>query len=251
MSSNPSYFSNHSQKFTPQTAPAVSAQPTSQPSQPRRSHFSSKVLQSTVATTEEPTIHPLRHTWVLWFQHRAPGSKTTNYESGIKRISSFSSIESFWSLFTHLVPPSRLTPTTDYLLFLEAVRRPVWEDPVNERGGKWIVRLKKGVADRIWEEIVLAIIGDQFAPERGEGKGADDWEICGVSISVRSNNEDILAVWHKTGSDEAVKLRIRDIIKRVLQLGPGTVLEYKTNNDSMQDKSSFRTTPTVERVIPS
>lgn len=113
------------------------------------------------------------------------------------------------------------------------------------------MRLKKGVADRIWEEIVLAIIGDQFAPERGEGKGADDWEICGVSISVRSNNEDILAVWHKTGSDEAVKLRIRDIIKRVLQLGPGTVLEYKTNNDSMQDKSSFRTTPTVERVIPS
>ena len=100
-------------------------------------------------------------------------------------------------------------PTTDYLLFLEAVRRPVWEDPVNERGGKWIVRLKKGVANRIWEEIVLAVIGDQFAPERGEGKGGDDWEICGVSISVRSNNEDILAVWHKTGSDEAVKIRIR------------------------------------------
>ena len=90
------------------------------------------------------------------------------------------------------------------------MRRPVWEDPVNERGGKWIVRLKKGVADRVWEEIVLAVIGDQFAPERGSGSAENDgWEVCGVSISVRSNNEDILAVWHKTGSDEAVKLRIR------------------------------------------
>jgi translation initiation factor 4E len=164
------------------------------------------------------------------------------------------------------------------------VRRPIWEDPVNEKGGKWIVRLKKGVADRVWEEIVLAVIGDQFAPERGSVSVENDgWEVCGVSISVRSNNEDILAVWHKTGSDEAVKLRIRcadvtdidsilsngvcrDIIRKVLQLSPATVLEYKTNNgrshlqrnapswidmyaDSMQDKSSFRTTPTVERPM--
>lgn len=186
--------------------------------------------------------------WVIWFQHRAPGSKTSNYESGIKRISSFSSVESFWSLFTHLHPPSLLTPTTDYLLFHSAVKRPVWEDPVNERGGKWIVRLKKGVADRVWEEIVLAVIGDQFMPERGnsnsnadgnasngssEEKGADDWwspdEICGCTISVRSN-EDILAVWHKNGADEAVRLRIRDTIRRILHLNPATVLEYKSNN---------------------
>jgi translation initiation factor 4E len=152
--------------------------------------------------------------WVIWFQHRSPGSKTANYESGIKRISSFSSIESFWSLFTHLNPPSSLTPTTDYLLFHSAVKRPVWEDPVNERGGKWIVRLKKGVADRIWEEMVLALIGDQFMPERGERVPEDWWapdEICGCTISVRSN-EDILAVWHKTGSDEAIRVRIRYVL---------------------------------------
>lgn len=99
------------------------------------------------------------------------------------------------------------------------------------------MRLKKGVADRVWEEIVLAVIGDQFMPERGsnstEEKGVEEWwspdEICGCTISVRSN-EDILAVWHKNGADEAVRIRIRDNIRRILHLNPATVLEYKSNN---------------------
>jgi hypothetical protein len=34
--------------------------------------------------------------------------------------------------------PSVLAPTTDYLLFHAAVQRPVWEDPLNMTGGKWI-----------------------------------------------------------------------------------------------------------------
>jgi hypothetical protein len=29
-------------------------------------------------------------------------------------------------------------------------------------GGKWMVKLKKGLASSYWEEIVLAMIGEQF-----------------------------------------------------------------------------------------
>lgn len=57
---------------------------------------------------------------------------------------------------------SEVQPTTDYILFHSGVRRPVWEDPVNLQGGKWIIRLKKGVSERLWEELVMAIVGDQF-----------------------------------------------------------------------------------------
>ncbi|KAG8785849.1 hypothetical protein FRC15_000612 [Serendipita sp. 397] len=261
MASHMTYFSNHSQRFTPTTSAVPAAQQSSRsnPSQAASqgqaqpsAKLSNKILQSAASGSEEATIHPLRHTWVLWFQHRSPGSKISNYESGIKRVASFSSLESFWALYTHLNAPSLLSPTTDYLLFHSAVKRPVWEDPVNERGGKWIVRLKKGVADRMWEELVMAVIGDQFSPEGGKSATGDQaWnsdEICGCTMSVRSN-EDILSVWHKTGSDEGVRLRIRDTIRRVLQLGPATVIEWKSNNDSMQDKSSFRTTPAVERTL--
>jgi len=47
---------------------------------------------------------------------------------------------------------------------------------VNRYGGKWIVRLRKGLASRCWENLVLAMLGEQFMV--GE-------EICGAVVSVR------------------------------------------------------------------
>lgn len=179
------------------------------------------------------TPHPLRATWVFYFRQKRQG-KVANYEEGIKKISAFSSIESFWSLWTHLSPPSLLQPTTDYLVFHVDVKRPVWEDPFNIDGGKWIVKLRKGVADRLWEDLVLAVIGDQFEPED---------EVCGCVLSARSQ-EDILSLWHKDEKNEEAKARIKGTIRRCLNLPQGTTMEYKTNNDSLHDKSSFRTVPT-------
>ncbi|KIY68907.1 eukaryotic translation initiation factor 4E class II [Cylindrobasidium torrendii FP15055 ss-10] len=179
--------------------------------------------------------HPLRNTWVYWFrQQRSPGNKIVSYEDGIRRISSFDTVESFWTLWTHLSPPSGLQPTTDYLLFHSGIERPVWEDPLNITGGKWIIRLKKGVSDRIWEDLVLAIIGEQFDTD----PTSQYPEICGCTISVRQH-EDIISLWNRIDSEPKTN-RIRDTIRRVLNLTPATVMEYKSNNDSMQDKSSFR-----------
>jgi translation initiation factor 4E len=171
------------------------------------------------------SVHPLRSTWVFWFrQQRAPGNKITNYEEGIKKISAFASVESFWSLWTHLHPPSALLPTTDYLLFHQGIRRPVWEDPLNLPGGKWILRLRKGVADRVWEDIVLALVGDQFAGVAPPHE--DEWpEICGCTISVRQS-EDILSVWNRI-DEPKLRERIRDRIRVVLHLPPSTIMEYK------------------------
>jgi len=270
------YFSNHSQsRFLANSSPsanreqntvpptaAVTNPPTTQRSRvPSSKHFSTSVTTSSVdekslakekvalgngPTNGSPPVHPLRNTWVYWFrQQRAPGNKITNYEEGIKKISAFSSVESFWSLWTHLHAPSALLPTTDYLLFHSGVRRAVWEDPLNINGGKWIIRLKKGVADRIWEDLVCAVIGDQFDECNNEGQGVDgeegggEWpEICGCTISVRQS-EDIVSLWNRDG-DVKVRERIRDTLRKVLNLSSATIMEYKSNNDSMQDKSSFR-----------
>ena len=65
------------------------------------------------------------------------------------------------------------------------------------------------MADRLWEDLVCAVVGDQFAED---GESADEGvppgpEVCGCTISVR-NSEDILTVWNK-GTDPKVKERIR------------------------------------------
>lgn len=176
------------------------------------------------ATLHSPT--PLRNTWVFWFrQQRAPSNKNVNYEEGIKRVTAFSSVESFWSLHTHLNPPSSLQPTTDYLLFHSGVRRPVWEDPLNASGGKWVLRLRKGLADRLWEDLVIAVIGDQFDVEDG---------ICGCVLSVRGS-EDILSVWNRDERDAEAKARIRDGIRKALNLPPATIMEYKSFQSNLRN----------------
>jgi len=277
------YFSNHSQSrflanstsqsTTTQTTTTPNPAPAPRSRVPSSKHFStfvppasgdekssSKDKASTNGSRNgSPVVHPLRHTWVFWFrQQRGPGTKITNYEEGIKKISAFSSIESFWSLWTHLNPPSSLLPTTDYLLFHSGIRRPVWEDPLNISGGKWIIRLRKGIADRLWESLVLAIVGDQFTEctsigeeEKTNGAESDapqgDWpEICGCTISVRQN-EDIISVWNRR-EDARVKEAVKETIRRALNLPLTTVMEYKSNTDSMQDKSSFRVPASTDRT---
>ena len=91
--------------------------------------------------------------------------------------------------------PTEFKTTTDFHLFKNGIK-PTWEDPQNERGGKWMVRLKKGLASRYapqhvclyvsspangryWEEVVLAIIGEQF--DVGQ-------EICGAVVCGQNNS---------------------------------------------------------------
>ncbi|KAG9088054.1 hypothetical protein FS749_002462 [Ceratobasidium sp. UAMH 11750] len=277
MAGNPGYFSNHSQTRlttssagTNSSSSPVSTTPTpagnngnSLPGPNSRARSTSGAVRSnskhfslSVSGTEKigsekgrgtsadrssnggnglSAVHPLKSTWVIWFHQRQNRTPQTliNYEEGIKRITSFSSVETFWTVFTHLNPASNLQPTTDYLVFHSGVHRPVWEDPMNVRGGKWSIRLRKGVADRLWEDLILALIGDQYENED---------EVCGCVLSVRVQ-EDIISIWNKDESNSQILTRIRETTRRVLNLPASAVFEYKSHNESLQDKSSFRKLP--------
>lgn len=184
-----------------------------------------------------PGEHPLQYTYSLWFSRRTPGNKTSsvNYEHNIKTIGTFASVEQFWGLYTHLARPCDLTSSSDYHLFKQGIK-PMWEDEANKRGGKWIVRLRKGLASRLWENLILAMLGEQFMV--GE-------EICGAVASIRFA-EDIISIWNRTG-DQQITTRIRDTLRRVLNLPPNTIMEYKTHTDSIKDNSSFRNTDVFMR----
>ncbi|KAJ6256653.1 Eukaryotic translation initiation factor [Drechslerella dactyloides] len=172
----------------------------------------------------ELTKTPLRHTWVVWY--RAPGAKFQDYEKSTQKIAAFSTVEEFWTVYSHLRKPRSLPHVSDYHLFKQGIR-PVWEDTENKKGGKWIIRLKKGISTRYWEDLILAIIGDQFG-ESGE-------DICGAVLSIR-NAEDVLSVW--TRVNNATTLKIRETIKRVLNFPPETVIIFKTHDESIAHERS-------------
>ncbi len=162
--------------------------------------------------------------------------QAANYETNIHPIGTFSDSDEFWTIYSHLRRPNVLPVNSDIHLFREGVK-PVWEDPVNAAGGKWIIRLKKGLINRLWEHLCLALItGDLDS----EVKGAP-FEACGVVVSIRYQ-EDILSVWSRTAIDENVKKSLKEAIKRALALPAPLIMEYKAHDAAMKDNSSFRNT---------
>lgn len=188
-----------------------------------------------------PSEHLLRNSWVLYY--RPPANKFSDYEKSTTKIATISTVESFWTIYCHLKRPSSLPSVSDYHVFKDGIR-PVWEDEANKRGGKWIVRLKKGVADRYWEDLLLAIMGDQFM-EAGE-------EVCGAVLSVRSG-EDVLSVWTKIDGGRNIKIRYvppvlqpiskltwhRETIKRILSFPADTNIIWKSHDDSIAQRSAL------------
>lgn len=168
---------------------------------------------------------PLKYSWVVWF--RPPTPKNNDYEKSMKPLCRISSAQDFWKVFVHLKRPSSLPTVSDYHVFKEGIR-PVWEDEENKRGGKWIMRLKKGVADRYWEELLMACIGDQFN-EAGE-------EVCGFVLSVRSG-EDVFSIWTK--NDGGRNIKIRETVKRVLSLPEGTQIIWRSHDDSIAQRTAI------------
>ncbi|KAI9843801.1 MAG: hypothetical protein M1838_002448 [Thelocarpon superellum] len=179
----------------------------------------------TNSSSRSQAEHPLKYTWVVWY--RPPTSKYSDYEKSTIALVAFSSVETFWTAYAHLKRPSSLPSVSDYHIFKKGIR-PVWEDDENRRGGKWIVRLKKGVADRYWEELLLGIVGDQFA-EAGE-------EVCGAVLSVRGG-EDVLSVW--TRIDGGRNIKIRETIKRLLAFPPDTNIVWRSHDESIAQRSAI------------
>lgn len=188
---------------------------------------SASALRSTPGPIESAAVMPkdnsgawpLKYSWVIYY--RPPTHKTSDYEKSIKPLCRMSTAQDFWKVYSHLKRPSALPTVSDYHIFKEGIR-PVWEDEENRRGGKFTMRLKKGVADRYWEDLLLGIIGDQFL-EAGE-------EVCGAVVSVRTG-EDVFSIWTKNNGGRNVK--IRETIKRLLDLPADTNLQFKSHDDSI------------------
>lgn len=166
--------------------------------------------------------HPLQCGFSFWYLHRKADTGADNYEQNIKKLATFNTVEAFWSCYSHLQRPGDLA-SIDYQCFREGIV-PLWEDDANQEGGKWVIRLKKGMANRCWEDTLLALIGDHF--HLGE-------EICGLVISTKYQ-EDTLSVWNRTSNNRTVILKIRDVLKKILRIPVNEALEYKAHNAAIR-----------------
>ncbi|XP_065178174.1 eukaryotic translation initiation factor 4E type 2-like [Sycon ciliatum] len=205
---------------------------------------SSQAQQNTIAEHPRakcvpgPGEHVLQYTYSVWFAKKPQGAQRSavNYEQSIKLVGSFCTVEQFWHLYSYMNRPNDLGNNVDIHVFKDGIR-PMWEDDANKHGGKWIVRLRKGLAARCWENVIMAMLGEQFMV--GD-------EMCGAVLSVRYQ-EDIISVWNRTSSDTGITNRIRDTMSRACTLPTNTIMEYKAHTHSLRDNSSYRNTDVFVR----
>ncbi|ODM96246.1 Eukaryotic translation initiation factor 4E type 2 [Orchesella cincta] len=141
-----------------------------------------------------PTDHRLQYTYGLWYIGK---TNYQQYDLTLKKIGRFASVEQFWALYSHLE---------------------------NKLGGQWLVRLNKGLAARCWENLILAILGEQF--DVGD-------EICGAGVSMRQK-KDCISLWNRNAADKEATEKIRDTLRKVLNLPSHITLEYRYHKDVLQ-----------------
>ncbi|KAF8936768.1 hypothetical protein BGZ47_009331 [Haplosporangium gracile] len=135
--------------------------------------------------------HPLQHPWTLYYDTTAgynrQGSSLHIYENGLRDMGTFTTVEQFARYFNWIEKPHKIENSANYHLFKDGIK-PMWEDPANASGGRWIVTLltkNPELLDRCWMELAYALVGEQL--DLGD-------DICGAVLSRRTK-ADRLAVW--------------------------------------------------------
>lgn len=182
-------------------------------------NMNGNVPSSTPPSSSPMENHSLGEAFTFSYFRKEKG---VDYEDCMKNVGDFSSVEEFWALYTHMKRPYELKVSMDYHLFKQGIK-PMWEDEKNKTGGRLMLRCKSGYSARIWEDLLLSFIGQQF-------QNNDD--INGVVISIRENH-DIISIWNKYGDNENVQERLKQDAVNLLNLPSQTKLEYKVHKESI------------------
>ena len=152
---------------------------------------------------EEPTEKTsLSKPFCFYYRMLSEDEATSNslnsqqYQTHVKKIASFSTVEDFWGIFQHLKKPDSCPPGVGFYLFKDDIK-PLWEEESHRQGGRISFKLKKNFTSVLWEEIVrrnfnlkvMAFIGDVLPQDLAE-------EITGIIVSVKGEFN-VIQFWVK------------------------------------------------------
>lgn len=182
---------------------------------------SAKSALQTSSGQSTPYIkHPLQSKWTLWYY---TPDKNKHWEECQHKIATFDSVEDFWGLFNNLQPASELKNGCDYSVFKNGIR-PMWEDPQNIKGGRWIINVGRQRQTPIdlddgWLEVLMFLIGESF-------NYTDD--VCGVVLNNRGYGHKI-GIWTSV-KDERKVMSIGSDLKTSLKLPQTPTLLFESHN---------------------
>jgi hypothetical protein len=93
----------------------------------------------------------------------------------------------------------------------------MWEDESCKDGGRWVIRVPKSHSNKYWEEIQLAMIGEQFREEN---------EVLGLVISLKPY-QDIISIWNRNGTNKEKVQSLREDIERIISPDGEVKIDYE------------------------
>ena len=154
------------------------------------------------------------------------------YETQVKKIHEFDTVEDFWGIFQHLRKPDSCRPGIEFMMFKEPII-PMWEDENNKNGGKISIKLRKQFTTIIWEEMIFALIGGILPKEMKE-------EINGIVVTSRKEFN-TLQIWFKT-FDERITNDLQECIRGLLVIPDEVILEIKQFNKNKKENNNEKKT---------
>ncbi|KZT61760.1 translation initiation factor eIF4e, partial [Calocera cornea HHB12733] len=195
--------------------------------------------------------HPLLHHWVWYYDSKVPRSSapstaefsqssistpsaaSNDYEANLHVIGEIDTVEGFARYWNWCKPPSRLERGGNYHFFKKGIK-PMWEDPANAKGGKWVLTMRNNPAylDKCWTEILMSLVGELSLDP------AD--EVTGCVVSLRSRI-DRIQLWLRQKDDPD---RVNALGKRMAALlgieqEPGLMLEFQYHTDDWPNPGRY------------
>lgn len=180
---------------------------------------------------DELTRHPFQTGWTFHMDKKQKSRHLDGetYKQGLKKICSFHNVEDFYNIWSHCKKPSEMPFGTNLYLFRVDLT-PAWESFPS--GGHWIIKVTKnnGLIDYLWEELIFAILGEQFKTP----------EVVGIALSTRARH-DILTIWNRDNEkSQLIRFTIGERLKTILNLHHNTTVEYKEFKQAIEDKSTTK-----------
>lgn len=173
--------------------------------------------------------HPLQNEWSFWF---LKNDKSKSWEENLLEITTFHTVEDFWALYNHIEVSSRVAMGCDYCVFKKDVK-PMWEDPQNINGGRWLLSMNKqqrqSDLDNFWLELLLLLVGEGFGEDFSD-------EIRGAVMNARHKGDKI-SLWTASWRNERAVIGIGRIMKDGLGIPPN-MLGYQSHEDTSSKHGS-------------
>jgi len=143
--------------------------------------------------------------WKVWFDQPAQtkGMSKGQFEDSMKVLGTFNTMADFWDRFSGLMHEK--LPTKSNVRIFQSNVRPLWEDPLNVKGGKWIVVIQKQKSVGVFNEVLAAMVGGKF-----------ECEVSGLVLSKKVR-EDLVSIWTPSGLPVASLETLRDNISKLLE----------------------------------